>query len=215
MHALGFQKNKNAINQLQRRLSFSAIHIYNSDMCLQLRGGSTLLREALRVQATWASLRKGGQLDSQHQQWQGNTGHGQFLEWSSHPWGFSLTGLPKWRLFFQKSDKDTTDVPGPKLTSLGVGSHQWQVHRKCVVNVSVTVCVCVCERERERWLEKSTWEIKTYLKCTLFYGHLTSHYLTWNLQIKSLSKPVCVLDPTRGPKKLSTTDWVIHTSCDI
>lgn len=52
MHALGFQKNKNAINQLQRRLSFSAIHIYNSDMCLQLRGGSTLLREALRVQAT-------------------------------------------------------------------------------------------------------------------------------------------------------------------
>ena len=164
MHALGFQKNKNAINQLQRRLSFSAIHIYNSDMCLdikhhcllQLGGGSTLLREALRVQATWASLRKGGQLDSsQHRQWQGNTGHGQFLEWSSHPWGFSLTGLPKWRLFFQKSDKDTTDVPGPKLTSLGVGSHQWQVHRKCVVNVSVTVCVCVCvcvcERERDGW----------------------------------------------------------------
>ena len=71
----------------------------------------------------------------------------------------------------------------------------------------VCVCVCVSERERERWLEKRTWQIKTYLKCTLFYGHLTSHYLTWNLQIKSVSKPLCVLDPTPGPKKLSTTLW--------
>lgn len=93
-------------------------------------------------------------------------------------------------------------------------NEMWDVHK--------TVCILdrflspMCSSPTiSRWLEKSTWEIKTYLKCTLFYGHLTSHYLTWNLQIKSLSKPVCVLDPTRGPKKLSTTDWVIHTSCDI
>lgn len=123
MRLVGFSKEREC-NQSwrQKRLSFSDIHTYNSDMCLEVkhhrlfqsgrRSNLHFLQESLGAQwKTHLSL-KGRATQKQTQAATGSP-HSLVGSQSSRYTPDSLFQI--WHLFLQQPDEDITDAPDPKL----------------------------------------------------------------------------------------------------